>query len=412
MIIDNLSTVIPLISRQRVSSLINSNTPLSLWGTHLLTIIKPAFRSLSDEMKKNHHAAITVYLIANSVFLLLLDFMVRPKNDQPSKNLFHKMVKPFACELAVGSAIAAYNILLSKVTDYRLSSVVLVTITTACLAYRVVFKPVFYYLANRASVVPPTVLTHHQKKSHSAESLEQDSKSAEIPLELVQKENEDLKEDKRKLEERLKAVELTLESTQKEKVEFLANAEKEKEEILLLQKSPSEALEKVQMERKHIEAQLKQTKEDLKSANSSLEEREQASRATAEKLVQVEEERDQALKKFEELTSERERQKSKLEEATKRMENIEILKQDLALKTDELEKVKGGLSETASNSQTKRIESLENQISDLEKALVEACRQIKEENDKREELQQKVDELSKENSGLKKSLDTFTQASV
>lgn len=130
----------------------NGHTTASKWGSYVLKTIQPAVRPLADQMKKNYVVAIAAFAVANTLFVLILHQLIKSKQDNESEagNAFNRIVKPIFVEgIVVGGSIAAFNALISKMTDYRLSYVALTAITAAALVLRFVLKKDAEYLVRQ-----------------------------------------------------------------------------------------------------------------------------------------------------------------------------------------------------------------------------------------------------------------------
>lgn len=114
-------------------------------GGRLLTLIQPAVRPLANQMQKSRKVAIVVFTIANIIFLPALHYLTRQKSEsEPEANPFSKVIKPLFVEVVlVGGGVIAYNALLSKVMDYRLSRRALTWIAIAALSFRFVCRKLF-----------------------------------------------------------------------------------------------------------------------------------------------------------------------------------------------------------------------------------------------------------------------------
>ncbi len=138
-----LNSSIPQLREGLTNIIAKGYAETSKWGAHLLNVIQPVVRPLAVQMQKNHYVAIAVFTFANGIFLLVFHLLTQRKsgNELEKGHLFRRRVKMIFVELMlVGGSVAAYNVLLSKATEYRLSYVALTGIAASALALRLILK--------------------------------------------------------------------------------------------------------------------------------------------------------------------------------------------------------------------------------------------------------------------------------
>lgn len=140
----------------------------SQWGSRVLKILQPAVRPLSEQMHKNPVVAIAVFTVANAVFIGVLSLLTKQKSDDRTEagNIFKRVIKPIFVELVlIGGSVAAYNAILSKVTNYRLSHEALAAITASALVFRMAWKMVCNHLGTTEGTKVQLTNESKEKKS-------------------------------------------------------------------------------------------------------------------------------------------------------------------------------------------------------------------------------------------------------